>query len=270
MLALTCERAGLADGRTILELGCGWGSLTLWLAERYPEAHIIAVSNSRAQRDCIEAAARTAASRTSRSSRADMNDLELERRFDRVVSVEMFEHMRNYEALLAPDRVAGSSPTARLFVHVFCHRELAYPYDATGWMARELLHRRARCRRPTCCSSSSATSRSSSAGRFGRALRPHGRGLARAAGRERGGDRASLGQSVSRALARVLPRVRRALRLPRRHRVARRALPLRAARRELTTPSRRRRRRSRHGPAGRASLPRARRRRSPRRRPSRG
>ena len=130
MLALTCERAGIENGMEILDLGCGWGSFTLYAAERFPDARIIAVSNSHAQREWIEARAPWNVSVVT----ADVNALELDRRFDRVVSVEMFEHMRNYEALMA--KVAALlEPDGRLFVHVFCHRELAYPY-ASGWMAR--------------------------------------------------------------------------------------------------------------------------------------
>ena len=130
MLALTCERAGIENGMEILDLGCGWGSFTLYAAERFPDARITAVSNSRAQREWIEGRAPANVSVVT----ADVNALELDRRFDRVVSVEMFEHMRNYEALMA--KVAALlEPDGRLFVHVFCHRELAYPY-ASGWMAR--------------------------------------------------------------------------------------------------------------------------------------
>ena len=130
MLALTCERARIEDGQAILDLGCGWGSFTLYAAERFPEARITAVSNSRLQREWIEARAPANVEVVT----ADANELVLDNRFDRVVSVEMFEHMRNYEALLA--RVAGLlTADGLLFVHVFCHRELAYPYE-DGWMAR--------------------------------------------------------------------------------------------------------------------------------------
>ena len=130
MLALTAERAGIEDGMEILDLGCGWGSFTLYAAERYPGARITAVSNSHVQRAFIEAKAPSNVSVIT----TDVNALELDRRFDRVVSVEMFEHMRNYEALLA--KVASLlEPDGRLFVHVFCHRDLAYPYE-DGWMAR--------------------------------------------------------------------------------------------------------------------------------------
>jgi cyclopropane-fatty-acyl-phospholipid synthase len=140
MLALTCERARLRDGEDILELGCGWGSLTLWMAAHYPNARITAVSNSRTQRQYIEATARERGLGNVRVITCDANVLEFPagERFDRVVSVEMFEHMRNYETLLA--RIAGwMRPHATLFVHIFTHRTCAYPFDVTSerdWMGR--------------------------------------------------------------------------------------------------------------------------------------
>jgi cyclopropane-fatty-acyl-phospholipid synthase len=138
MLALTCERAEIRDGQRILELGCGWGSLTMWLAERYPNARITAVSNSRSQRAHIEAQVRARGLPGVEVVTADMNSYDPGARFDRVVSVEMFEHMRNYEALLA--RIARwLEPAGRLFVHIFSHRRFAYPYEDRGpsdWMAR--------------------------------------------------------------------------------------------------------------------------------------
>lgn len=131
MLELTCARAGVEDGMTILDLGCGWGSLTLWLAERYPNAQILAVSNSAPQRAFIE----SRGARNVEVMTADANTLDLRpRRFDRIMSVEMLEHMRNYETLLA--RIASwLEPGGRFFCHVFTHAELAYPYD-DGWMSR--------------------------------------------------------------------------------------------------------------------------------------
>ena len=103
-LALTCERAELEDGMDILELGCGWGSLTLWMAEHYPRARIAAVSNSRSQRDFIlDAAARRGLGNV-KVTTADMNVFEAAGRYDRVVSVEMFEHMRNWRRLFSPCR----------------------------------------------------------------------------------------------------------------------------------------------------------------------
>jgi cyclopropane-fatty-acyl-phospholipid synthase len=139
MLALSCQRADLADGQDILELGCGWGSLTLWMAERYPAARITAVSNSRLQRRHIEAACRARGLGNVRVLTEDVNRLALApAAYDRVVSVEMFEHVRNHERLLA--NVAGwLRPGGALFVHVFCHRTLLYPFETAGgdnWMGR--------------------------------------------------------------------------------------------------------------------------------------
>jgi cyclopropane-fatty-acyl-phospholipid synthase len=140
MLALTCQRARLDNGQRILELGCGWGSLSLWMAANYPTSKITAVSNSRTQKRHIEDQARARGLRNLVVITCDVNQLEFPKgtQFDRVVSVEMFEHMRNYETLLA--RVASwMAPAATLFVHIFTHREFAYPFevrDETDWMAR--------------------------------------------------------------------------------------------------------------------------------------
>jgi cyclopropane-fatty-acyl-phospholipid synthase len=140
MLALTAERAGLADGQDVLDLGCGWGALSLWAARRFPASRITAVSHSRTQRAFIEARARAAGLPNLSVRTADVRTLELAAAsFDRVVSIEMFEHMRNYELLLR--RIAGwLRPDGALFVHVFAHRRHAYPFEDAGrsdWMARE-------------------------------------------------------------------------------------------------------------------------------------
>ena len=100
MLALTCERAQLQDGQQILELGCGWGSLSLWMAKHYPNSSILAVSNSRPQREFIESRAQELGLTNLSVQTCDMNDFTTEQHFDRVVSVEMFEHMRNWQSLL--------------------------------------------------------------------------------------------------------------------------------------------------------------------------
>jgi cyclopropane-fatty-acyl-phospholipid synthase len=139
MLALVGERAALADGQRILELGCGWGSLTLWMAERFPSARITAVSNSATQRAHIESACMARGLGNVQVLTRDVNALELpDASFDRCVSIEMFEHMRNYEVLLA--RIARwLVPGGALFVHIFCHRHLMYPFETTGeddWMGR--------------------------------------------------------------------------------------------------------------------------------------
>jgi cyclopropane-fatty-acyl-phospholipid synthase len=139
MLALYGERAELADGQRILELGCGWGSLTLWMAERYPNARITAVSNSRPQREHIEAQCRARGLDNVQILTCDVNRLQLdEAGFDRCVSIEMFEHMRNYETLLG-NVSRWLAPVGKLFVHIFVHRTLMYPFETEGennWMGR--------------------------------------------------------------------------------------------------------------------------------------
>src|ERR1700690_487460 len=138
MLELSCERAGIEDGMSVLDLGCGWGSMSLWICERYPQASVVAVSNSASQRAWIEAVRdRRGFQDRLTVITADINTLTQERRFDRVVSIEMLEHMRNWEALLA--RIDGwLQPDGRLFVHVFSHRRLAYEFAGT-WAADRFL-----------------------------------------------------------------------------------------------------------------------------------
>ena len=137
-LRLTASHAGLADGQDILELGCGWGSLSLWMARAYPAARILAVSNSVPQRLHIEAEARARGLGNLTVATADMNEFDPRRRFDRVVSVEMFEHMANWRALLGRVR-DWIAPDGRLFMHVFTHRNAAYrfdPADREDWIAQ--------------------------------------------------------------------------------------------------------------------------------------
>ena len=135
MLELTCERADLKDGMDILELGCGWGSLSLWMAEHYPNAHITAVSNSATQRDFIM----KRGFKNLDLITADMNDFATRQRFDRAVSVEMFEHMRNWPELL--HRINGwLKDDGRLFIHIFVHRELAYLFNEEGGVNPFLRH----------------------------------------------------------------------------------------------------------------------------------
>jgi cyclopropane-fatty-acyl-phospholipid synthase len=140
MLAITMERARIADGDSVLELGCGWGSLTLWMAERLPRCRITAVSNSRSQKAFIDARAAARGLDNIEVLTRDVNALEFASgtRFDRVVSVEMFEHVRNYAVLL--QRISGwLNPGGTLFVHLFCHHRYAYPFevrDASDWMAK--------------------------------------------------------------------------------------------------------------------------------------
>ena len=133
----TCVHAGLADGQAILELGCGWGSLSLYMAERYRHAHIVSVSNSHSQRAYILAQAERRGLKNLTVITADMNDFMAEDRFDRVVSVEMFEHMSNWRRLL--ERVRGwLKPDGRLFLHVFTHKSRSYRFqhDADDWIGK--------------------------------------------------------------------------------------------------------------------------------------
>jgi cyclopropane-fatty-acyl-phospholipid synthase len=138
MFELYCQRARLAEGQTVLELGCGWGSLSLYIAERFRSSRVIGVSNSRTQKEFIEARAKELGLTNLEIRTADMNVFDAGGQFDRIVSIEMFEHMRNYELLLA--RVASwLKPDGLLFVHIFSHKDFAYPYevrDASDWMAK--------------------------------------------------------------------------------------------------------------------------------------
>lgn len=141
MLQLTCARAGLQDGMKILEMGCGWGSLTCWMAAHYPNAEITAVSNSHSQREHIEAKLKARGLDNVTIITCDMNEFGIDQyqeEFDRAVSIEMFEHMRNYPLLM--ERISGwLQPEGKLFVHIFCHQEWAYPYETDkdeNWMAK--------------------------------------------------------------------------------------------------------------------------------------
>jgi cyclopropane-fatty-acyl-phospholipid synthase len=142
MLNLTCERAQIADGQNILELGCGWGSLSLWMADKFPNARVTGVSNSATQKIYIDSEAKKRGLKNLRIITCDMNRFEaLEHsaeKFDRVVSVEMFEHMKNYERLMA-NISRWLKPDGKLFVHIFTHKEYAYHFvarDESDWMAR--------------------------------------------------------------------------------------------------------------------------------------
>jgi cyclopropane-fatty-acyl-phospholipid synthase len=140
MLKLTAERAGLRDGDRILELGCGWGSLSLWMAQHLPMSMITVVSNSRTQKRFIDAKAAALGFKNLQVITCDVNKLSFPDgpQFDRVVSVEMFEHMRNYETLM--QRIGSwLKDDGTLFVHTFSHKTYAYPFevrDASDWMAK--------------------------------------------------------------------------------------------------------------------------------------
>ena len=138
MLDLYCERAELSDGIQILELGCGWGSLCLRMAAKYPQSRIIAVSNSNSQREFISNRCHHRGIRNLKVITADMNTFDVDQRFDRVVSIEMFEHMRNWQRLL--EKISRwLKEDGKLFVHIFSHKTFAYPFETDGagnWMGR--------------------------------------------------------------------------------------------------------------------------------------
>lgn len=138
MLRLTCERANLKNGQDILELGCGWGSLSLWMAAHYPDSQITAVSNSQSQRSFIESRAASRGLRNLRVITRDINRFEPESTFDRIVSVEMFEHVRNHRGLFARIQT-WLKPRGQLFVHIFSHCRHTYLFEAKSakdWMSR--------------------------------------------------------------------------------------------------------------------------------------
>ncbi len=139
MLALYADRAELCDGQTILDLGCGWGSFSLWAAETFPNARVTGVSNSRTQREFILERARERGLENLEIITQDARDIHLEQRFDRIVSIEMFEHLRNTEAMLAR-LVKVLNPGGKLFLHIFVHRSIPYVFPTDGptdWMGRE-------------------------------------------------------------------------------------------------------------------------------------
>jgi cyclopropane-fatty-acyl-phospholipid synthase len=135
---MTSERAQLADGQKVLELGCGWGSLSLFMAEKYKGSSFTAVSNSKSQKQYIDEQVRKRKLNNLRVITCDINDFEIPEKFDRIVSVEMFEHLRNYRKLFG--LLSGMlKEDGKMFVHVFVHREYAYKFevkDASDWMSR--------------------------------------------------------------------------------------------------------------------------------------
>lgn len=138
MLKLSCERAQLKDGQSLLDLGCGWGSVSLYVAEKFPNCKITAVSNSKTQKEYIDSVAKQKGFKNLTVITQDMNDFTINEKFDRIISVEMLEHMKNYQKLFA--KLAGFLKSEGLFfIHIFTHKEYAYPFevrDETDWMAK--------------------------------------------------------------------------------------------------------------------------------------
>ncbi len=137
-LRQTVEHADLHDGQSILELGCGWGALSLWMARQFPHSRITAVSNSHSQRVHVEAEAAARGLQNLRVITRDMNVFDPKQQFDRIVSVEMFEHMMNWRELMTRLR-SWLKPDGRFFMHIFTHRAGAYlfdPADREDWIAQ--------------------------------------------------------------------------------------------------------------------------------------
>jgi cyclopropane-fatty-acyl-phospholipid synthase len=137
-LRQTVAHADLADGQSILELGCGWGSLSLWMARQFPRSSVVAVSNSNSQREYIEREAVKRGLKNLRVVTSDMNSFDPHQTFDRIVSVEMFEHMMNWRALMTRVR-SWLKPDGRFFMHIFTHRTGAYLFDRSNredWIAQ--------------------------------------------------------------------------------------------------------------------------------------
>lgn len=138
MLELYTKRGEFTDGQSILELGCGWGSLTLYLAKKYPNSQITTISNSSSQRAYIESKAREQGLSNIEVITVDINQFETDKTFDRIVSIEMFEHIRNYQQLFK--RIEQwLKVDGKVFLHIFCHRYLMYPFEEEGddnWMGK--------------------------------------------------------------------------------------------------------------------------------------
>lgn len=137
-LQITCEHAELVDGMNILELGCGWGSLSLWMAEKFPNASITSVSNSSSQKNYIMHEANSRNIKNLQVITCDMNDFQTQEIFDRVVSVEMIEHMRNHRKLF--NLIASwLKPGGLFFMHIFVHKSQPYLFevqDDDDWMSQ--------------------------------------------------------------------------------------------------------------------------------------
>jgi cyclopropane-fatty-acyl-phospholipid synthase len=138
MLKLSCERAQLKDGQSVLDLGCGWGSVSLYVAEKFPNCKITGVSNSKTQKEYIDSVAKEKGFKNLTIITQDMNDFQINEKFDRIISVEMLEHMKNYQKLFAK-LSSFLKPEGLFFIHIFTHKEFAYPFevkDETDWMAK--------------------------------------------------------------------------------------------------------------------------------------
>lgn len=138
MLKIYCRRAELKPGQRILDLGCGWGSASLYIAEHIPDVEIYCISNSATQKQHIEQQAKQRGLNNIHCIKADTNHVSFDQQFDRIISIELFEHLRNYEIVLK-NVSQWLAPEGRLFVHIFCHKQYAYPFsvdEKNSWMAQ--------------------------------------------------------------------------------------------------------------------------------------
>ena len=138
MLKLYIDRADIKDGHEVLDLGCGWGSFSLYVAERYPDINITSVSNSSDQIAYIKNEAHKKGLLNIKAFKMDVNNLKLNKQFDRIVSIEMFEHLRNYKLILNSLHHALKLD-GKLFIHIFCHKKLTYLYEMKNnldWMTK--------------------------------------------------------------------------------------------------------------------------------------
>lgn len=138
MLELYKERAELSDGQSILELGCGWGSACLYFAQKFPNSKITGISNSNGQREYINSQIKALGLTNLTIITADINNFKTEEKFDRIISIEMFEHLRNYKKLFAQIS-SWLKDSGKLFVHIFCHKNKSYLFEAkddSDWMAK--------------------------------------------------------------------------------------------------------------------------------------
>ncbi|KAJ4830155.1 hypothetical protein Tsubulata_042905 [Turnera subulata] len=138
MLELYCERAKLKDGHTVLDVGCGWGSLSLFIAQKYANCKITGICNSTTQKAYIEEQCRDLQLHNLEIIVADISTFEMEASYDRIFSIEMFEHMKNYGQLLNKISKWMKQDTL-LFVHYFCHKAFAYHFEDINeddWITR--------------------------------------------------------------------------------------------------------------------------------------
>ena len=138
MLDLYIERAEIKNGQEVLDLGCGWGSFSLYVAKKFPNVNITSISNSSDQISYIKNEAQKRGLLNIEAIRMDVNNLKLDNQFDRIISIEMFEHLRNYKLILNSLNEL-LKPDGRLFIHIFCHKKLTYFYELKNnldWMTK--------------------------------------------------------------------------------------------------------------------------------------